>query len=449
MPVNSRVSRRLDQAGNWTFSAWCIVAAFSTYFCMYAFRKPFTAGTFEGEMLAGINYKTVLVVAQVFGYTLSKFIGIKVISEMEASRRAIGVLVLIGLAHVCLLLFGCTPPPYNFVFLFLNGLPLGMVFGLVLSFLEGRRVTEALTAGLCASFIMSSGVVKSVGRSLVEYGGVSEYWMPFWTGMIFLPPLLLSVWMLAQIPPPDKEDVACRAERKPMSRADRKAFFSAHWLGLCLIVATYSLLTVMRSIRDDFGVEIWQELGQVGNPQVYAISETLVMLAVVAVNGAAIMIHDNRRALRTALMTILIGFVVVVAAIGGLKQGWLSGFSFMIVAGVGMYVPYVAFHTTLFERMIAVFRGTSNIGYLMYLADAVGYLGYVAVMLLRNVEQPSRKYLDFFIFSTAGICLVSVVLMSVCLWHFHRKMEDHSRLSEGGGQPMGLPHGAIGGSADN
>ena len=36
------------------------------------------------------------------------------------------------------------------VWLFVNGLPLGMVFGLVIGFLEGRKVTEALSAGpLC------------------------------------------------------------------------------------------------------------------------------------------------------------------------------------------------------------------------------------------------------------------------------------------------------------
>lgn len=416
------MTRRLEQAGNWPFSTWCIVAAFSTYFCMYAFRKPFTAGTFEGEMLVGINYKTVLVVSQVLGYTLSKFIGIKVISEMEAGRRAMGVLVLVGLAHLCLLLFGVTPAPYNFVFLFLNGLPLGMVFGLVLSFLEGRRLTEALTAGLCASFIMSSGVVKTVGRSLVVHAGVSEYWMPFWTGMMFLPPLLFFVWMLSQIPPPRPEDVTSRSERKPMSRADRKRFFAAHGLGISLLVATYSLLTVIRSVRDDFAVEIWRDLGEAGKPAIFAYSETLVMLAVVAINGAAILIRNNRRALQTALGTILIGFLVVLAAVWGLRQGWFSGFGFMILAGIGMYVPYVAFHTTLFERMIAVFRGTINIGYLMYLADAVGYLGYVAVMLFRNSSRSSVDYLDFFLISTTTICLIAIVLMSVCVWHFQCKI---------------------------
>ena len=50
--------------------------------------------------------------------------------------------------------------------MFINGLPLGMVFGLVMAYLEGRRQTEMLAAVLCASFIVSSGFVKSVGKWL-------------------------------------------------------------------------------------------------------------------------------------------------------------------------------------------------------------------------------------------------------------------------------------------
>jgi len=32
-------------------SAWCLVAAFGTYFCMYAFRRPFTAAEYAGYSL--------------------------------------------------------------------------------------------------------------------------------------------------------------------------------------------------------------------------------------------------------------------------------------------------------------------------------------------------------------------------------------------------------------
>src|SRR5262245_47998797 len=135
------------RGGGLALSAWCVVAAFGAYFCMYAFRKPFTPSTYEGDRLGEVGYKTVLVTAQVLGYTLSKFLGIKFIAELTPQRRVASLLGLIGLAQLALLLFALTPAPFNFPWLFLNGVPLGMVFGLVLSFLEGRRRSEERRVG--------------------------------------------------------------------------------------------------------------------------------------------------------------------------------------------------------------------------------------------------------------------------------------------------------------
>jgi len=54
---------------------------------MYAVRKPYTASSFEGLQQFGISYKVVLVTSQVIGYMLSKFIGIKVISEVQPKHH--------------------------------------------------------------------------------------------------------------------------------------------------------------------------------------------------------------------------------------------------------------------------------------------------------------------------------------------------------------------------
>ena len=40
-----------------SLSAWCVVAAFGTYFCMYAFRKPFTAGTYAQPSVTSQYYR--------------------------------------------------------------------------------------------------------------------------------------------------------------------------------------------------------------------------------------------------------------------------------------------------------------------------------------------------------------------------------------------------------
>ncbi|MGC4006501.1 MAG: DUF5690 family protein [Pirellulales bacterium] len=57
----------------------------------------------------------------------------------------------IGLSEVALICFGLLPAPWNLLGMFFNGLMLGAVFGFVIGFLEGRTVSEALTAGLWPS----------------------------------------------------------------------------------------------------------------------------------------------------------------------------------------------------------------------------------------------------------------------------------------------------------
>ncbi|OYP31643.1 hypothetical protein CGZ80_21000 [Rhodopirellula sp. MGV] len=392
---------------------------------MYAFRKPFTAATYEDAIWFGIGLKTILVASQTAGYTLSKFIGIKVVSEMPARYRAATILVLIGIAEAALLLFAMTLAPWNAIWLFVNGLPLGMVFGLVLGFLEGRRVTEALSAGLCASFIVSSGFVKSVGRSLMLDFGISANWMPFVTGLLFVVPLLIFVWMLAKIPPPSQADESLRSKRTPMGKSERRLFLRRHFWGLTGLLTIYMLITLVRSIRDDFAVEIWRELGVTDETDVFARSEFWVMLGVITINAFAVMIKSNRVAFLTSIGLIGSGFFVVIASIIGQRSGILSPMSFMVLIGFGMYIPYVAFHTTVFERMFAAFREVGTIGYLMYLADAIGYLGYVAVMVFRNTDTGKREYLNLLNWLSFSVAVVSMAIAVLLGIYYSRRLPRH------------------------
>ena len=77
-------SKNLERVPAPAFSFYCIIAAFGTYFCMYAFRKPFTAATYEGLCVFGIGLKTALITAQVSGYTLSKLMGLSDISILHS-----------------------------------------------------------------------------------------------------------------------------------------------------------------------------------------------------------------------------------------------------------------------------------------------------------------------------------------------------------------------------
>jgi hypothetical protein len=407
-------------------AAWAIVAAFTAYFCTYGFRRPFTAASFSGGSVLGIDEKTALVTAQVLGYAASKFVGIRVIAETPPRRRAAGILLLIATAEAALVLFGVAPSPLHAACLFLNGLALGMVFGLVLGFLEGRRTTEALTASLCASFILADGVTKSVGTWLLDRG-VTERWMPALAGLIFLPPLLVAVRMLGRIPPPDGLNVALRSDRPAMSRADRRAMLRRNGVGLISIVAAYFFVTIARSLRADFAPEIWRGLGVEVAPALFSYSEVLVALVVLLVNGMSVLISDNRRAFFASIGVGVAGALLMLVALAGLGQGWLAGFAFMVLLGTGLYLPYVAVHTTIFERLIAIVRDRGNLGFLMYVADSAGYLGYVALMLTRGALPSGVGFVRFFEVTCAVIGVLTCVSLGAGGLYFARR---HARAVE-------------------
>jgi len=411
---------------------WAVSAAFFTYFSMYMFRKPFTAASFE-DSLGAWDQKPLLVSAQVIGYLISKIIGVRVVSQMQPGRRAVALVGLILLSHAALLLFAVVPAPWHIAAIFLNGLPLGMVFGLVLGFLEGRKMTEALTAGLCASFILAGGFSKTVGQWTLQFlsqqwqldMATAERWMPFVAGALFIVPLLASVWMLVRIPPPSAMDREARSERSPMNAADRRKMIGSYGLGIACIALVDFLATILRSLRDDFAPEILRGMGVQVSPSVYTSIDFYVAAIVLVVNGLGVLIVDNRKALILSFVISLVGFVTILTALVLTEIRMLTPVAFLIVIGAGLYLPYVAIHTTVFERIMAVTRDRGNIGFLMYVVDSLGYLGYVGIMLLRNVLPKSEENLSGQILSgfrwTCWIsAMTSIVFVLIAIVYFHR-----------------------------
>lgn len=409
-------------------TAWLALAAFACYFSAYAFRKAVTAGTFAGLTVWGIDYKIVLVIAQVFGYAASKGIGIKFISETAPHQRAGRILLLIGAAELALVGFALVPPPYNWPFLFFNGLPLGMIYGLVFGFLEGRRVTDLLGAGLCMSFIVASGVVKSVGRWLVVGVGLTEFWMPAAAGALFVPLLLVSVYALNAAPAPNAADVAARAPRQPMTAADRRRFFRALAPGLVLLVGVYILVTILRDVRDNFSVEIWQELG-VTTPGVFALSETWVGVTVTAAVGLLFLVKNNRRAFNANLLFVGVGSLLVPLATWAFGQGWLSPLGWMVAVGMGIYLAYVPYNGMLFDRLIALLPERANVGFVLYVADFAGYLGSVVVMLVKNFGGIQLSWLRFYTGFAYGAAALSLLMLAGAWGYFGRKLGTPSPIT--------------------
>ncbi len=405
--------------------AWALIAAFGTYFCMYGFRKPYTAATYDDAKFWSIDYKFLLVIAQTAGYVIAKWIGIKIIAEVKPGQRIKMLLLLIFFAELMLMIFGLIPRPWNFLCLLLNGLSLGIVFGLVLGFLEGRKKTEALVAGLCGSFIVSDGVSKSVGKMLLD-NGISENWMPCLAGCLFLLPTLIFITMLRCVPAPSAMDVASRSIRTPMSSAHRKKFFIKYAPGLIAVLVIYLLVTLLRSVRADFAPELWRDLGYNQTPALFTQSELWVSFGAIVINGMAIFILNHYKGFRFSLLSCLGGFFILLIAVFSLYSG-TSKFLFMVLVGLGVYIPYVAVHTTVFERLIAATKEKANIGFLMYVADSIGYTGYIILMLMKYAVPTTDSILSLFLKACIYVGIAGGLIVLYCNWYFKMKIKNNER----------------------
>jgi len=404
------------------FIAWCMIAAFGTYFCMYAFRKPFTAGTYSGLSLWDIHYKSILIISQVLGYMLSKFIGIKVISELKSAQRKKLIIGLILFAEVSLLFFGLVPQPYNFFLLFLNGLPLGMVWGIVFSYLEGRRFTEVLAMGLSVSLIISSGILKTAYFEIHDwFPYVTEFWMPALVGVIFLPLFLLFVWMLSVIPEPTATDILLRTERVPMSKEDKRNVLKEFGFGILCFVLLYSLLVTMRDFRDNFSVEIWKEIGGAWDKTIFSKTEIITGLIVLVAIGCLSLIRSNIKGFWAVQWLIALGVLLSGVSTLLFQLKLLPPFWWILLIGMGLFLAYIPIQVALFERMIALFKIKANAGFFIYICDAIGYLGSVGLLLYKEFFMKDlswAKVMIRFSYVLTGTCLLFLVLAVI---FFNRK----------------------------
>ena len=421
-PLPQRLRSWLSRAPAPVLAIYGGLMAFGAYFAMYGFRRPFSVASYADAAPVLVEYKIALVIAQVFGYALSKVAGIKIVSEMPPQRRAFAILVLIAAAELCLVLFALIPAPWNIPCLFANGLALGMIWGLVFGFLEGRRVSEVLGAMLCASFIVSSGAVKSVGASVMLQGWANEYWMPAMTGLLFVPLLVICVASLAIMPPPSTEDQRLRVVRAPMDGVARRAMFMAFAPGMIGLVAIYVGLTALRDFRDNFAVEIWNGLGFQNNAEIFTLSELPVAVIVLVTLALVMFIRDNRRAFLANLVLVAVGLGLAGISSLAFQAHLIGPVTWMIALGAGLYLGYTPFNALLFDRFIAASGRTGTAGFLIYVADACGYMSSVALLILYNFFGVKVSWVGFLVAISYSTALVGLALIAGVGFYFHRRL---------------------------
>jgi hypothetical protein len=84
-------------------------------------------------------------------------------------------------------------------------------------------------------------------------------------------------------------------------------------------------------------------------------------------------------------------------------------------------MAYIPFNAIFFDRMIATFRISGNVGFLIYITDAFGYLGSVSIMLTKESMRFQIPWADFYSGSVIIFAAIGAMGTAYSMFYFNRK----------------------------
>jgi MFS family permease len=390
------------------FIIWAGGGVLVAYFLVYALRKAFTASTFDGLSLWGLDYKVVISICQIAGYLLSKYCGIKIVSELKRKHRLPAIVCSALGAELALVLFGVIPCPVNFFCLFFNGLFLGCMWGFLFSYIEGRRLTDILAGFLGVSIVISSGAAKSFGLYVLSFH-VSPFRMPAIIGGIAMPLLIGISFLLDRLPEPTAGEKSEKSERVPLYKARRKALLKKYSAFLVPLLAVNVLYTVLRDIKEDFLVDIVRHTDIALDSFLFVRIDAVVTILLLIMLGSMIKVRDNHRALIVLLVLMLSGSAVVLLSSLFFDSLKATPVLWLFLQSMGIYTAYLTFQTIFFDRFIACFKIKGNVGFFIYMADFLGYLASCLFLFGKSLLDVRINWLEYY-------NILSVIISIVCMF---------------------------------
>lgn len=404
------------------FILWAGGAALLSYSLVYALRKPYTAASFEGLEFLNMDYKVAVTIVQILGYLIAKFAGIKLISELKKETRLRFIIFASVIAELSLVLFALIPAPYNIFIMFFNGLALGCMWGVIFSFIEGRRVTDVLASMLGVSIVFSSGAAKSIGLFVMNHLHVSEFLMPALVGGVALPLLLLLGYSLSRLPQPDEHDIARKSKRETLNGKQRWELFRKYMPVLTLLLCANFLLVILRDIKEDFLVNIFDVSAY--SSWIFARIDSVVTLIILGIFGLMMFIKSNIKSLMILLSLVITGTICMGITSFGYNLIRLTPITWLFTQSLCLYISYLTFQTIFFDRFIACFKIKGCVGFFICLIDFIGYTGTVLVLSVKEFLKPDINWLEFYNLLAGSVsifCTVAFIASMACLWKQHRK----------------------------
>jgi hypothetical protein len=159
----------------------------------------------------------------------------------------------------------------------------------------------------------------------------------------------------------------------------------------------------------------------VNSTGIYTTTEIPVAMTVLIVMATLMLIKNNALALMINHIIIVFGMILIGVSTILFQLNVIDPIVWMILTGLGLYLGYVPFNCIFFDRMIAAFHYVGTVGFIMYVADAFGYLGSIAVLFIKQFSSHNISWLEFMINTGYFISIVGTLLISSSMIYFSRK----------------------------
>jgi MFS-type transporter involved in bile tolerance (Atg22 family) len=143
-----------------------------------------------------------------------------------------------------------------------------------------------------------------------------------------------------------------------------------------------------------------------------------------------ILVKDNFKAFTVIHIMIISGCLLAGTATWLFDSHTIGPVAWMSLSGLGLYFAYIPYNAIFFERMIATFKGNGNVGFVMYIADAAGYLGSVSILFLKEFgTENTHGWMHFFKQGLYSVAIVGGIAATCSYFYFLQKKNQHKKTS--------------------
>ena len=391
-----------DASVAWAIALSCAASYSLTYFWRYpAFVLP--QEVLSQRVVGSLDLQACMSLAMILGFGAAKLPAATVAASQLFFQRRLRVLSTLFTCSMLIEGVGLLSASslVKVSSIFVSSFLSSFLYGLQLTYLEGRRATEGMLAVSTLFLVYAGNASRGVGRWVLDMGCPARA-MPLVVGAAAWLPAIALVVLTDRLPRPSDADICARSVRGTMTRAQRHGFVREWAGGLALLIVAYALLVGLRALRDLYSAELFAEALRAHTTPTwvyYVVDAPGAALSALCLLGA-MFITDSRRALIAMLATMLCGLGLALGTTVLFAYGRLDGLVWQTCFGTGLYVAFSLLGAPFIERLLAATKTTGTISFLVFLSDFAGYAVSISLLLWQDLAPskprcaPSRPHFD-------------------------------------------------------